>query len=198
MRAGTLLILLAALTGCGSSDGTKVETTASERSNSREPLAPITVTSPDFMEGATLSLDQVYSGFGCVGSNRSPALNWTPVAGAQSYALALFDPDAPGEGWWHWTVANLPASVTSLPAGAGSRRGVLPEGTVQGRTDFGSAEYGGPCPPVGDGPHRYVFTVYAFATASLPVNASTDGAAFKATVEREAIASGTITARFGR
>lgn len=198
MRTGSLLILLAALAACGSSEGSKAETSGATPVVAPQTRPSITLSSSDFAEGGTLSLGQVYSGFGCVGSNRSPALSWTAVPGAQSYAVTLFDPDAPGDGWWHWTVANIPASVTSLAAGAGGRRGVLPGGAVQGRTDFGTAGYGGPCPPVGDEPHRYVFTVYAIGVTSLAVDSGTDGAAFKAAVEQAAIAAGTITARFGR
>jgi len=197
MRATSLLILLGALAGCGSSqDQTRVPP-GSEAPSATTP-ATLTVTSADFVEGATLSLGQAYSGFGCVGSNRSPALDWTAVPGARSYAVSLFDPDAPGRGWWHWSVANIPASVTALPPGAGSRRGILPDGAVHGRTDFGNAGYGGPCPPVGDAPHRYVFTVYALNVDRLDVDSQTSGDDFKARVEAAAIAAGEITGRFGR
>jgi Raf kinase inhibitor-like YbhB/YbcL family protein len=198
MRAGLLLMLLAALAACGSSEGSKAETSEATPVVVPQASPSITLSSSDFAEGGTLSLGQVYSGFGCVGSNRSPQLSWTAVPGAQSYVVTLFDPDAPGDGWWHWTVANIPASVTSLAAGAGGRRGVLPGGTVQGRTDFDTVGYGGPCPPVGDEPHRYVFTVYAIGLESLAVDSGTDGKAFKAAVDQAAIATGTITARFGR
>ena len=56
---------------------------------------------------------------------------------------------------------NIPAYVTELPEGAGSKGGKLPEGALQTRTDFGAPGYGGPCPPQGDHPHRYLFTVFA-------------------------------------
>ena len=186
-------MLVSALAGCGASEPPEgpVPRVAA-------PVAPLTVTSTDFIEGGTLPLVHAHSGFGCVGSNRSPALGWEATPGALSYALTLFDPDAPGGGWWHWTVANLPPSTTALPAGAGGRRGRLPEGAVQGRTDFGSAGYGGPCPPAGDAPHRYVFTVHALDVATLPVTDTTDGAAFAAMARPHIIASGTITGRFGR
>lgn len=96
-----------------------------------------------------LEHEQVFNGFGCDGKNVSPALAWKNApAGTKSFALMVHDPDAPtGSGWWHWVVYDLPASAHSLPAGAGSADGkLLPAGTVQGRTDFGSIGYGGACP----------------------------------------------------
>src|SRR6476620_10493079 len=101
------------------------------------------------------------------GGNVSPALSWSHAPpGTQSFALLMHDPDAPtGSGWWHWVVYNLPASTTSLAAGAGDpTKKLLPPGVVQGRTDFGAPGYGGPCPPQGDKPHRYIFTVFALKT----------------------------------
>src|SRR5262249_36039899 len=118
--------------------------------------------SPTIKPGATLSEQQVFNGMGCSGKNTSPALHWSGApAGTKSFALTLYDPDAPtGSGWWHWVVFNLPPSITSLPEGAGSADGgKLPPGTVQGRTDFGTTGFGGACPPPGDKPHRYIFTV---------------------------------------
>ena len=197
MRATGFLILLVGLAGCGPSESQALAPQPAEAMPTR-PLASLAVTSPDFVEGGTLALGNAHSVFGCVGSNRSPALEWEAVAGARSYAVSLFDPDASGDGWWHWTVANIPGSVTTLAAGAGGRRGMLPPGAVQGRTDFGSAGYGGPCPPVGDAPHRYVFTVYALSVEDLAIDGETDGTSFKARAEAAAIATGQITARFGR
>ena len=197
MRQTTLLILVAALAGCGSSENPGPIAPEVEAAATAPAPQSLTVTSADFAEGGTLALGHAYSGFGCVGSNRSPSLSWEPVPEALSYAVTMFDPDAPGDGWWHWTVANIPATITSLPTGAGGRRGQLPQGAVQGRTDFGEGGYGGPCPPVGR-PHRYIFTVYAIGEATLPIDASTEGPAFKAAVETAAIAQGTLTGLFGR
>jgi hypothetical protein len=191
MRAFLTTLACIGLAGCSEAQVPSAPIQA-ERS-----VAAMVVTSPDFAEGQTLALGHAYSGFGCVGSNRSPALSWQPVVGAQSYAVTVFDPDAPGDGWWHWTVANLPASTTSLPAGAGGRRGMLPQGAIQGRNDFGQVGYGGPCPPVGPG-HRYVFTVYALSEMTVLVDAATAGPAFKAAIEPATIAQGTLTGLFGR
>ena len=89
--------------------------------------------------------------------------------GTRSLALLVHDPDAPtgGAGWWHWLVLNIPASATGLAKDAGKSDGSnLPPGAVQINTDFGAPGWGGPCPPVGDKPHRYVFTLYALTSPS--------------------------------
>ena len=138
-----------------------------------------TLVSPDFTSGQALQSAQVYNAFGCTGGNVSPALNWrNPPAGTQSYALLVHDPDAPtGSGWWHWVVWNLPASLESLPAGAGDpAAGKLPEGAVQGKTDFGAPGYGGPCPPPGAKPHRYYFRLHALKVPKLDLPADATAA----------------------
>jgi Raf kinase inhibitor-like YbhB/YbcL family protein len=152
------------------------------------------------MPGGTLANDQVFNGSGCSGKNVSPPLQWSgaPV-GTKSFALTVYDPDAPtGSGWWHWIVYNIPASVTELPLGAGGGGGRLPAGALQGRTDFGSAGYGGPCPPHGDKPHRYVFTVYALKTDKLDVPAGVSAAMIGFSINASKIASATFTALYGR
>src|SRR6266581_9614374 len=124
----------------------------------------MSLTSTDLKEGATIANEQVFKGFGCTGSNVSPALSWSGApAGAKSFAVTMYDPDAPtGSGWWHWVVFNIPPGTTSLPKGAGDPgKNLLAAGATQGNTDFGAAGYGGPCPPPGDKPHHYHITVYA-------------------------------------
>src|ERR1700691_5348276 len=98
------------------------------------------LTSPAFKAGGMLADDQAFNGFGCSGKNMSPALHWRGApSGAKSFALTVYDPDAPtGSGWWHWVVYNLPAGTTDLAAGAGAPAGkLLPAGTMQGPTYFG-------------------------------------------------------------
>ncbi len=131
----------------------------------------LTLSSPDIKEGATIANEQVFKGFGCTGNNVSPALSWSGApAGTKSFAVTVYDPDAPtGSGWWHWVVFNLPATATSLPKGAGDpKKHLMPKGAVQSRTDFGSDGYGGPCPPPGDKPHHYQITVFAVDVDKLP------------------------------
>lgn len=122
------------------------------------------LTSSEFKDNGTIPLEQVYSGFGCRGRNVSPALEWRGApAGTKSFALTVYDPDAPtGSGWWHWVMFNIPPAVTSLPHNAGNPAAKLaPQGAVQSLSDFGTTGYSGPCPPVGDKPHHYYFTIYA-------------------------------------
>ncbi len=81
----------------------------------------MTLTSSDIKEGGTIVNEQVFKGFGCTGGNVSPALSWSGApSGTKSFAVAIYDPDAPtGSGWWHWVVFNLPPGTASLPKGAG-------------------------------------------------------------------------------
>ena len=137
------------------------------------------LTSTSFNDGDYLAMEHVLSadyGFGCNGGNRSPQLAWSGAPeGTKSFALTCFDPDAPtGSGFWHWVVANIPATVTELPLDAGARSGSnLPSGAIQVRNDTGTPGYVGPCPPQGDHPHRYLFTIFAVGVEQLPVTAET-------------------------
>ena len=159
------------------------------------------LTSAEVKPNATIAEAQVYKGFGCNGGNMSPSLTWTgPPAGTRSFAVTVYDPDAPtGSGWWHWVVFNLPASATSLAEGAGTPDGAqLPPGTVQGKTDFGAPGFGGACPPPGDKPHRYIFTVYALKTEKIDVPADASAAMVGYTIHANALGSATLTAKYGR
>lgn len=160
--------------------------------------AELVLTSPDFAEGGSLPEAQVLNGFGCSGANLSPALAWSGAPeGTKSYILTLFDPDAPtGSGWWHWTVANLPADSTGLAAGASP--GGLPAGAVEGRTDFGAPGFGGACPPEGAGAHRYVFTLYAMPEAALAVDGDTSGAMVGFLANAMALERAELTVTYGR
>ena len=159
------------------------------------------LSSPTIAPNSTLSKAQVFKGFGCTGDNISPALHWTPgPAGTKSYALTVYDPDAPtGSGWWHWVIYDIPASVTGLAQGAGDVSGKqLPAGAVQGRTDYGSAGFGGACPPVGDKPHHYIFTVYALKQDKLDVPADASPALIGYMIHANELAKASFTARYGR
>jgi hypothetical protein len=142
----------------------------------------LTLTSVSFKDGDYLGNDHILSaayGFGCEGGNLSPPLSWSGAPDdTKSFALTCFDPDAPtGSGFWHWVVANIPPTVTSLDLGAGDpAQNKMPAGALQVRTDFGAPGYGGPCPPEGDHPHRYLFTLHAVGLDELPVTADTSAA----------------------
>ena len=142
----------------------------------------MTLTSTSFKDGDYLGPDHILSadyGFGCGGGNKSPHLRWSDApAGTKSFAVTCFDPDAPtGSGFWHWVVVNIPPGVTELALDAGNpASGKLPAGSLQVRTDFGKPGYGGPCPPQGDHPHRYLFTLCAVSMDTLPVTADTSAA----------------------
>ncbi|MBI3673815.1 MAG: YbhB/YbcL family Raf kinase inhibitor-like protein [Rhizobiales bacterium] len=126
---------------------------------------------------------------GCDGGNVSPALAWKGApAGTKSFALTLFDPDAPtGSGWWHWQVWNIPASTT------GFAEGKIPEGAVQGKGDIGRPGYLGPCPPPGTGIHHYTFTIYALKTDKLDLDPMTaSGAYIGYNLNGNAIAKATV------
>ncbi len=150
-----LALLAAGLAGCGTTS----------------PSTDFTLSSPDLRDGR-FDNKFVLNGFGCKGENVSPALFWRNApAGTRSFALQVYDPDAPtGSGFWHWAVYNIPPTVVTLSQGTGNRAERLPAGAFGGTTDFmdtgttgGNGNYGGPCPPEGDRPHRYVFTIYALS-----------------------------------
>jgi len=159
-----------------------------------------TLTSPDIAEGRSLSEAQVFQGFGCSGGNQSPALQWQGVpAGTQSLALTVYDPDAPtGSGWWHWVVYNLPANTSGLPAQAGSGKGGMPVGAVQGRTDYGTTGFGGACPPPGDKPHRYIFTLHALKVPRIDLPADASAALVGYMLNANSLAQTRLTALYGR
>lgn len=120
--------------------------------------------------GGQATLKQVFGGFGCTGENISPQLSWENVPkGTKSFAITMYDPDAPtGSGWWHWLAFDIPSDVKELKSGAGSTQSkLLPQGVIQSMTDYGTTGYGGPCPPEGHGFHTYVITVYALNTEKL-------------------------------
>ena len=159
------------------------------------------VTSPSVSEGAAIGERHLFAGFGCTGGNKSPELAWTDApADAKSFAVTVYDPDAPtGSGWWHWVVFNIPAGTTELKEGAGDVKGaMLPAGSVQSVTDFGQPGFGGPCPPAGDKPHRYIFTVHALKLEKLPLEPSASGAMVGFFLGQNTIAKASVTGIYGR
>ncbi len=160
-----------------------------------------TLSSPDIKAGGTIPKSFEYNGFGCSGENKSPALKWSGAPrDTKSFAVTVHDPDAPtGSGWWHWMVINIPASVSELAGNAGAAGNAnLPKGAVQSRNDYGTNAWGGVCPPPGDKPHRYVFTVYALGIAKLDVPADATAALTGFMIHGNMLAQASFTAHYGR
>ena len=159
------------------------------------------VSSPDVGPSKPTASEFIFNGFGCTGGNQSPELRWSGApAGTQSFAVSVYDPDAPtGSGWWHWYVVNLPANTTALSRDAGKPDGSkLPAGAQQINTDFGAPGYGGPCPPAGNKPHRYIVTVYALKVPKLDIPPNATAALAGFFVNANAIGKAQLTFKYGR
>lgn len=142
-----------------------------------------------------------YNAFGCSGENHSPSLTWQgEPEGTKSFAITVHDPDAPtGSGWWHWQVINLPISMHYLPKDAGAEHGKnLPAGAIQFKNDYGVKAWGGFCPPKGDKPHRYVFTIYAMAVEKMTPPATTTAAIVGFMVKGNSLGKASFTVEYGR
>lgn len=135
-----------------------------------DPVPSFALTSEDVLDGQPLKAEQYGSSAG--GQDVSPQLAWEGAPeGTKSYAVSVYDPDAPtGSGFWHWAVANIPATVTSLPAGAGSPGGSLPDGALPVRNEYGEKRYTGATPPQGTGVHRYYVVVHAVDVPKLELD----------------------------
>ena len=149
--------------------------------------ASIGVSSQAFSSGGSIP-----ARYTCDGADLSPPLSWTGVPdGSQSLALTVIDPDAPGKPFVHWVIFNLPPASSDLSEGAAP-----PGGSVQGRNDFGSNGYRGPCPPPGSR-HHYHFKVYALDTmTSLAEGAS--NSTFQDAIKGHVLATGEIVGTFKR
>jgi Raf kinase inhibitor-like YbhB/YbcL family protein len=159
------------------------------------------LSSSEIKAGALMDKKFEFNGFGCSGENKSPALQWQGAPqDAKSFAVTVYDPDAPtGSGWWHWSVINIPASVTELKADAGAVGGAnLPAGATQVRIDYGVAAWGGACPPAGDKAHRYIFTVHALKVAKLEIPADATAALAGYMINANSIKKASFTAKYGR
>ena len=168
-----------ALAACGGGD----------RVNGPAPSAPdrIALTSPAFTNGGTIPRH-----YSCDGGDVSPPLAWQGVpSGARELALLVEDPDAPGGTFVHWALFKLTAATRGLSEGK------VPAGARQGKNSAGKAAYAGPCPPKGDAPHHYEFTLYALSSArDLPKGAAADEVRWA--VAKAALARGRLVVRYGR
>lgn len=135
-------------------------------------LPTFTLTSQSFEDGQPWGNDQVSGIMGAGGSDLSPQLSWSGFPEeTRSFAVTVYDPDAPtASGFWHWAVANLPATVTDLPAGAGDGSG-LPGDALTLANDAGVKRFIGAAPPAGHGHHRYFVAVHAVGVEKLQLPA---------------------------
>lgn len=157
-----------------------------------------TLSSPDL--GGQLTEEQLYSGYGCSGGNISPRLEWNNAPdGARSFAITVYDPDAPsGSGWWHWVMFNIPEAVKEVHTNAGNlQKGAAPRGSVQSMTDFGKPGYGGACPPKGGKIHMYLFTVYALDVPRLEAGVETLPAMVGLLLNKHALAKASLVSYYG-
>lgn len=139
--------------------------------------------------GANAAIPARYT---CSGADVSPPISWRGAPdGTKSIALTVIDPDAPGRPFTHWVLFNVPASETDLREG-----GSPPEGSFEGRNDFGSTGYRGPCPPPGS-PHHYHFKVYAL-DATLALRGGASEAAYEDAIKGHVLASGELVGTFKR
>jgi hypothetical protein len=154
--------------------------------------------SANFHANGAVGSAQVFNQDDCKGDNRSPQLTWHDApAGTRSFAVTIFDQDAPGRGWWHWAVAGIPASVDSLPENASSSGFLRKIGAFEARNDFELDGYGGPCPPAGK-PHHYVITVYALNTADLRLAQGRPALMFDHEIGTATLGSARLVVTYGR
>ena len=164
-------------------------------------MSNFTVTSPEFKDQDRLQLVHEFDGYDGTGQNRSPALQWQGAPeGAKSFALTLYDPDAPtGSGFWHWILYDIDPSVTELAAGLGSTGATdLGASGTQATNDYGATGYGGPCPPKGLPAHRYIFTVHALGVPRLELPANAPNAVARFLIYRNTLATATLTGLYNR
>uniref|UniRef100_A0A7S2UPS4 YbhB/YbcL family Raf kinase inhibitor-like protein n=1 Tax=Attheya septentrionalis TaxID=420275 RepID=A0A7S2UPS4_9STRA len=140
-----------------------------------------TLTSTDVTEGCTLANPQLSTVFGSGGDDVSPQLSWEGFpAETKSFVVTLYDPDAPTTaGFWHWAVADIPVSCTSLPTNAGDKEGAaLPTGSFPLKNDGGVTHFVGAAPPQGHGKHAYHFAVHAVDVETLGLDKDTASPSF--------------------
>jgi Raf kinase inhibitor-like YbhB/YbcL family protein len=166
-----------ALAGCGGGDAAKAPA-------AREAIA---LRSPAFTDGQTIP-----TRYTCASVGKSPPLAWSGVpSGARELALVVTDPDAPGGGFVHWVLFHLPPNLQRLPAGA------TPDAAREAVNSAGRDAWAPPCPPKGDAPHHYEFTLYALK-APLEQADGTKANDVIAAIGRTALVRGRLVGRFGR
>ena len=150
--------------------------------------------------GNSTTLEE-FNGFGCTGTNQSPQLSWTNVPeGTKSFAITMYDPDAPtGSGWWHWVVFDIPSTVNSIIENAGNlEKRLMDKAAIQSVTNYGVPGYGGPCPPENHGIHQYVITVHALKIDKLGLDKNTNPAIVGYNIWNNTIAKASIVTYYER
>ncbi len=144
-----------------------------------------------------LGMNQVFNAFGCEGKNISPELTWENAPkGTKSFAITMYDPDAPtGSGWWHWVVFDIPKEKTLLETNFGGKEH---KGIIQSVTNYGATGFGGACPPKGDKSHQYIFTIHALNTNSLKLDKNTNPAIVGYYINNHTIEKSSIIAYYKR
>ena len=156
----------------------------------------LTVDSSAFWNGGAIPPLDSAAGGGCRGRNISPPLRISGIpSNARSIAVVMFDGDAgDGAGFTHWVAYGISPRVRGLPSGFGTTPGAY----VGGRNDAGTDVYLGPCPPPGDPPHHYTFTVYALTLAPAQLRPGLSRAMFLHAIGGHSVAVGTIAGTFAR
>lgn len=141
------LLVLPGLSGCGlsSSSGKILD------------QPDMVVTSPAFRNNDPLPVRFACSAYRG-GAGVTPPLRWSGApSSTAAFALLVDDPDASNGVYVHWVIANIDGHTTELVEGA------RPNGAVEGQNTAGTVGYTAPCPPKGEKPHHYRFTVYALS-----------------------------------
>ena len=146
--------------------------------------------SPVFSHGGDIP-----SKYTCDGDDVSPPIEWSDVpSDAKTLALICDDPDAPKKDFSHWVMFNIPAQAGALPEHVAAKQ-ELPDGSRQGKNDFGKVGYGGPCPP--SGTHRYRFSLYAVDT-ELGLPAASSKKDVEAALQGHVLETATLTGAYTR
>lgn len=164
------------------------------------------------------------------GGNTNPKISWSKgPKGTKSYALAVVDRDVPSDfskhnkkdatigendprqDFYHWVLANIPATATSLAEGVDSK-GITEGGKAVGRAAYGlngqndygakakmgqGGGYDGPCPPWNDERvHHYHFIVYALDIPELKVQGAFNGSELENAMQGHILAQGESVGTF--
>ncbi|MEA2587578.1 MAG: hypothetical protein QOH66_505 [Actinomycetota bacterium] len=194
MRKALVASVLAAVaaTACAGSTVSKAPAPATSPSGGTPADAvgaSITVTSPAFADGATIPLK-----YTCTSANPvSPPLAWSAVPGGTAeLTLLVEDPDAPvAGGFVHWVVYGIPPDTRSLAEGS------LPAAAKQGANSRSQNQWTGPCPPAGNPPHHYRFTLTA-VSRSLGLAPGATAPQVKAAMAGLIVGQGLLVGLYGR